>query len=77
MLDAGVDEVVALTLDGTGYGADGKTWSGEILHSLYSGFEKVWSLEEIPLIGGEEAIKDPRSIWNLFAPRQASPVFCR
>ena len=62
MLDAGVDEVVALTLDGTGYGVDGKAWGGEILHSLYSGFERVGSLEEIPLIGGEEAIKDPRRI---------------
>ena len=62
MLDAGVDEVVALTLDGTGYGVDGKAWGGEILRARYSGFERVGSLEEIPLIGGEEAIKDPRRI---------------
>jgi hydrogenase maturation protein HypF len=62
MLDAGVDEVVALTLDGTGYGADGKAWGGEILHSRYSRFERAGSLEEIPLIGGETAIKDPRKM---------------
>jgi len=62
MLDAGVDEVVALTLDGTGYGTDGKAWGGEILRARYSGFERVGSLEEIPLIGGDAAIKDPRRI---------------
>ncbi len=60
MLDAGVDELVALTLDGTGYGTDGKVWGGEILHSLFSSFEREGSLEEIPLIGGDAAIKDPR-----------------
>ncbi len=62
MLDADVDEVVALTLDGTGYGTDGRAWGGEILRALYSGFEREGSLEEIPLIGGDAAIKDPRRI---------------
>ncbi|MGB2728198.1 MAG: carbamoyltransferase HypF [Halobacteriota archaeon] len=62
MLDAGIDEVVALTLDGTGYGTDGKAWGGEILHSRYSRFEREGSLEEIPLIGGDAAIKDPRRL---------------
>jgi hydrogenase maturation protein HypF len=68
MLDAGVDEVVALTLDGTGYGTDSKAWGGEILHSRYSRFERVGSLEEIPLIGGDAAIKDPRrSVFAIFS----------
>jgi hydrogenase maturation protein HypF len=62
MLDSGVDEVVALTLDGTGYGTDGNAWGGEILQSCYSEFYRTGSLEEIPLIGGEMAIKDPRRI---------------
>ncbi len=62
MLDAGVAEAVALTLDGTGYGTDGKAWGGEILHSSYYSFERVGSLEEIPLIGGDAAIKDTRRI---------------
>ncbi|MBE0516273.1 MAG: carbamoyltransferase HypF [Methanophagales archaeon] len=62
MLDRAVDEVVALALDGTGYGVDGKAWGGEILQSRYYSFERVGSLEEIPLIGGEMAIKDPRRL---------------
>ncbi|MHC1610966.1 MAG: carbamoyltransferase HypF [Candidatus Methanospirareceae archaeon] len=62
MLDRGVDEIVALALDGTGYGTDGRVWGGEILCSRYESFERVGSLEEIPLIGGEMAIKDPRRL---------------
>lgn len=65
MLDTGVDEVVALALDGTGYGTDGKAWGGEILSTNYYSFDRVASLEEIPLIGGDAAIKDTRRI--LFA----------
>ena len=62
MLDTGVDEVVALALDGTGYGTDGKAWGGEILSTNYYSFDRVASLEEIPLIGGDAAIKDTRRI---------------
>ncbi len=65
MLDRGVEEVVALTLDGTGYGADRKAWGGEILRSSYYNYDRVGALEDLPLIGGEMAIKDPRRI--LFA----------
>ena len=62
LLDRGINEVVALALDGTGYGVDGKAWGGEILNSNYYSFERVGSLEEIPLVGGEKAIKDPRRL---------------
>ncbi|RZN37242.1 MAG: carbamoyltransferase HypF [Methanophagales archaeon ANME-1-THS] len=65
LLDRAVDEIVALTLDGTGYGVDGTAWGGEILHANYKAFDRVGSLEEIPLVGGEMAIKDPRRL--LFA----------
>jgi hydrogenase maturation protein HypF len=62
MLDTGVNEVVALAVDGTGYGTDKKAWGGEILCSRYDSFDRVGSLEEIPLIGGEMAIKDIRRL---------------
>jgi hydrogenase maturation protein HypF len=62
MLDNEVEEVMALTLDGTGYGPDKKAWGGELLFSNYYSFERVGSLEEIPLIGGEMAIRDPRRL---------------
>ena len=62
MLDRGVDELVALTLDGTGYGVDGTVWGGEILHARYDSFQRLGSLEELPLPGADQAIKEPRRL---------------
>ncbi len=62
MVDAGQDEMVALTLDGTGYGSDGKAWGGEVLWADLDGFERIAHLQEIPLLGGEMAVKDPRRL---------------
>jgi len=62
MLDAGVDELVCLTLDGTGYGTDGQAWGGEVLHSTFDRFERVAHLQPFPLLGGEAAVRDPRRL---------------
>ncbi|MDI6917364.1 MAG: carbamoyltransferase HypF [Thermoplasmatales archaeon] len=63
MIDSKINEpIIALTLDGAGYGTDGKIWGGEVLLSDYNSFERIGSLEEIPLIGGDAAVKDPRRI---------------
>ncbi len=62
LVDAGMEEIVALTLDGTGYGADGKLWGGEILYADFEGHERIGHLQEIPLLGGEKAVRDPRRI---------------
>jgi hydrogenase maturation protein HypF len=58
MVDSGENEMIALTLDGTGYGEDGRAWGGEVLHTTFQGFERVGHLEEIPLLGGEKAVRD-------------------
>jgi hydrogenase maturation protein HypF len=58
MIDSAENELIALTLDGTGYGEDGKAWGGEVLHTTFREFERVGHLEEIPLIGGEKAVRD-------------------
>lgn len=65
MVDAGIDEIVVLALDGTGYGADGRAWGGEILHATFSDYERVGHLQEIPLIGGEKAVREVKRV--LFA----------
>lgn len=63
MLDNNIEEpIIALTFDGAGYGTDGKIWGGEILYSDYNSFERLGSLEEIPLIGGDMAVKEPKRI---------------
>ena len=70
LVDNAVDESVVLTLDGLGYGSDGTFWGGEALSADFHGFERVGHLENIPLLGGDQATKDPRrlvfAIFNSF-----------
>jgi hydrogenase maturation protein HypF len=53
------DEAIGLALDGTGYGADGRIWGGEVLISRLDGFERFAHLEYVPMPGGEAAIREP------------------
>jgi hydrogenase maturation protein HypF len=53
------DEAIGLALDGTGYGADGRIWGGEVLLSRLDGFERFAHLEYVPMPGGEAAIREP------------------
>ncbi len=59
------DPIVSLSVDGAGYGTDGKIWGGEIIYSQMDSFERLGHLEYIPMIGGDLATKEPRRI--LFA----------
>ena len=62
LVDKNLKESVVLTLDGLGYGSDGKFWGGEVLVSNFNEFERVGHLEGIPLLGGDQATKDPRRL---------------
>ncbi len=62
LLDNELNESVVLTLDGLGYGSDGTFWGGEVLFSRYDSFERVGHLENIPLLGGDQATMDPRRL---------------
>jgi len=62
MLDneLGPDEwIICISVDGAGYGPDGTVWGGEVLLAGYSGYERVGTLEDFPLIGGDAAVRDP------------------
>ena len=52
-------KVIGIALDGTGYGADGAIWGGEILIADHVGFERVAHLHYVPLPGGSAAIREP------------------
>lgn len=54
--------IIALTFDGAGFGLDGTVWGGEILYSRFDSFDRIGSLEEIPLIGGDKAVRDPKRL---------------
>ncbi|MDD5406356.1 MAG: carbamoyltransferase HypF [Sulfurovaceae bacterium] len=55
-------KVLGVAFDGTGYGDDGTLWGGEFLVCDYKGFERVASLQNFTLLGGEKAIREPRRV---------------
>jgi len=57
-------EVVGVTMDGTGYGSDGRIWGGEWLVGGYHGYRRVGHLEYLPLPGGDAATRHP---WRIAA----------
>ncbi|QEE18105.1 carbamoyltransferase HypF [Promethearchaeum syntrophicum] len=52
-------EMIAITIDGVGYGSDKQPWGGEILRGGYSSFERLGHLEPIPMVGGDLCAKYP------------------
>ncbi len=62
----GRDEAaLALILDGTGWGPDGSAWGGEwLLLEGRGSWRRLASLEPLPLIGGEAAVRAP---WRVLA----------
>ena len=62
LVDNKLNESVVLTLDGLGYGSDGTFWGGEVLLSRLDSFERVGHLENISLLGGDQAAMDPRRL---------------
>lgn len=58
-------KVLGIVLDGMGLSLEGEVWGGEFLYADYQGFERVAHIPAIPLIGGDQAMKQP---WrNLYA----------
>lgn len=50
---------LGIVWDGTGYGADGTIWGGELLLGDWVGFRRVGCLRPFHLAGGERAIAEP------------------
>lgn len=60
MLEYGiVRPVIAIVLDGTGLGEDGKSWGGEIFYCDRSRYERLSHIEYVPLPGGDKASAEP------------------
>ncbi len=63
LADNGVSgPVIGVSLDGTGYGPDGRIWGGEFLVGDYASYRRAAHLEYLPLPGGAQAIKRPYRI---------------
>jgi hydrogenase maturation protein HypF len=65
MVENDLDEpVVAIVLDGTGYGTDGRIWGGEILIAERNTFVRKARLRYLPMPGGDQAVHQP---WRMAA----------
>jgi hydrogenase maturation protein HypF len=53
------ERVIGLSLDGSGYGSDGKIWGGEVLVGDRGSFARRGHLEYLPMPGGARAIREP------------------
>ena len=59
-----VGPVIGIAADGTGYGLDGAIWGGELLIAERHTFTRLGHLAYVPLIGGEQAVRQP---WRMAA----------
>jgi hydrogenase maturation protein HypF len=55
-------EAVAAVFDGSGYGADGTVWGGELLVGGLRDFDRAGHLRPVRLPGGDNAVREP---WRL------------
>ncbi|MCG9723324.1 carbamoyltransferase HypF [Shewanella sp. Isolate7] len=67
------DKVLGFSFDGTGLGEERQLWGGEAMIADVSGYQRVAHLSPMALIGGEQAIKDPRRIMLALLFERYSP----
>jgi hydrogenase maturation protein HypF len=61
VVDNGLDDrqVIGLSFDGSGYGADGMAWGGEALIASFADFARFAHLEYLPLSSSNAAFPEP------------------
>ncbi len=57
--DSSIDDLIVIAADGVGFGSDGTSWGGEILHTNIKDFKRLGHLEPQLMPGGDVATKYP------------------
>ena len=52
------EKCFGIVWDGTGLGSDGSIWGGEFLLGDFSGFERVGTIRQVKLVGGDRAVNE-------------------
>lgn len=79
LLEYGLHEqVVAMVLDGTGLGDDGKVWGGEFFLCDRKAYRRLLHFEYVPLPGGDKASVEPwrmavAYLWHYFGETDRFP----
>jgi hydrogenase maturation protein HypF len=65
--------VLAVVLDGTGFGPDGTVWGGEFLQADLLGYRRLAHFAQLPLPGGDAAAQEPwrmgcSALFHTFGP---------
>ena len=53
------EKVIGISMDGTGFGDDGKIWGSEFMICDLESYQRFYHLAHIPLPGGDKAIREP------------------
>ena len=69
------EPVIGVAADGTGYGTDGTIWGCEIMTADLVGFERLMHLAYVPLIGGEQAVRQPWRVAAAYLARAYGDAF--
>ncbi len=59
LAEHGVESGLALVLDGTGMGPDGRIWGAELLAVDAAGYARLATFAPVPLPGGDAAVRHP------------------
>jgi len=53
------ENVIGVSLDGTGFGTDGNIWGGEFLIADSMNFRRFMHFDYVPMPGGDKAVEQP------------------
>lgn len=76
MAEHGLDEkVIGISLDGTGYGTDGRIWGGEFMIADPVSFSRFAHFDYVPVPGGDAAVAEPWRMAYSYLVKYFGPDF--